>query len=171
MNTVKWMSRDLRFSRFEIFQGKFGEWRLFPPSKFDTTTGVRYMQKKCHAFLDGYYSTVQGFLDWVEVDIGFHQACLSRVIPSPNRGTQHLEPRNPGFKPRFVPSRPQENGVTMWRNRHICTKFQENRHIFGSTKKIFFETWRRHIEPGIWRFVTKMWCHSFLSPSHNQNQV
>ena len=25
----------------------------------------------------------------------------------------------------------------MRRNRHICTKFQENRHIFGSTKKTF----------------------------------
>ena len=30
----------------------------------------------------------------------------------------------------FVPSRTQKFNVTMWRNRHICTKFQENRHIF-----------------------------------------
>jgi len=53
----------------------------------------------------------------------------------------------------------------MWRNRHICTKFQENRHIFGSTKKNFFETWQHHIEPGMWRFVTKIWHDIFSSPS------
>jgi len=43
------------------------------------------------------------------------------------------------LKPRFVPSRTQKNVVTAWRNRHICTKFQGDRHIFGSTKKNFFE--------------------------------
>ena len=30
---------------------------------------------------------------------------------------------------------PRRMNVTMWRNRLICTKFQENRHIFGSTIK------------------------------------
>jgi len=83
--------------------------------------------------------------------------------------------QNPGpvqvFKLRFVPSRTQKNDVTMWRNRHICTKFRENRHIFGSTKNNFFETWQRHIEPAIWRFVTKMWRHMFSSPSLTQIQV
>jgi len=47
--------------------------------------------------------------------------------------------QNPGpgqvLKLCFVPSRTQKNDVMMWRNRHICAKFQENRHIFGSTKK------------------------------------
>jgi len=61
---------------------------------------------------------------------------------------------HPPLKPRFVPSRTQKNDVTMWRNRHICTKFQENRYIFGSTKKNFFETWQRHIEPRMLRFVS-----------------
>jgi len=41
MNTVKWMSRDLRFPRFEISQEKFGEWNFFSPSKFDPATGVK----------------------------------------------------------------------------------------------------------------------------------
>jgi len=59
----------------------------------------------------------------------------------------------------------------MWRNRHICTKFQENRHIFGSTKKNFFETWHRHIEPGMWRNVTEMWRHIISWPSLIQTQV
>ena len=26
-----------------------------------------------HSFFDGYSSTVQGLLDWFEVDVGFHQ--------------------------------------------------------------------------------------------------
>jgi len=62
----------------------------------------------------------------------------------------NLEPRtqdDPGpgqvLKLCFVPSRTQKNDVTMWWNCHICTKFQENRHIFGSTEKNFFETWQR----------------------------
>jgi len=95
-----------------------------------------------------------------------------RAVPSTNRGTQHLEPAPAQvFKPRFVPSRTKENDVTMWQNRHICTKFQENRHIVGRTKKRNFETRQRHIEPGMWCFVTKMWRHSFSSPSHTENQV
>ena len=83
--------------------------------------------------------------------------------------------QNPGpvqvFKLRFVPSRTQKNDVTMWRNRHICTKFQENRHTFGSAKNNFFKTWQRHIEPAMWCFVTKMWRHMFSSPSLTQTQV
>ena len=46
--------------------------------------------------------------------------------------------QNPGpgqvFKLWFVPRRTQKNDMMMWRNRHICTKFQENRLVFGSTK-------------------------------------
>ena len=49
--------------------------------------------------------------------------------------------QNPGpghvFKSMFVPSRTQKNDVMMSRNRHICTKFQENRHIFEVLKKTF----------------------------------
>ena len=59
----------------------------------------------------------------------------------------------------------------MWRNRHICTKFLENRHIFGSTKKNFFETLKCHIKAGMWHFVTKMWLHIFSSPSLTQTQA
>ena len=59
----------------------------------------------------------------------------------------------------------------MWRNRHICTKFQENRHIFGSTKNKNLKTWQRHIEPGMWRNLTKMWRHIISSPSLTQTQV
>jgi len=82
---------------------------------------------------------------------------------------------NPGpgqvFKLRFVQSRTQKHDVTMWRNRDICTKFQENRHIFGSTKKNFLGTWQRHIETGMWCDVTKMWRHIISSPSLTQNKV
>jgi len=42
MNSVKRISRDLRFPRFEMSQEKFGEWRLCSPSKFDPAAGVRY---------------------------------------------------------------------------------------------------------------------------------
>jgi len=42
MNTVKWKSRDLRFPRLEISQEKFGEWRLFPPSKFLLAASKRF---------------------------------------------------------------------------------------------------------------------------------
>ena len=36
----KMISRDLRIPRFEISEEKFGEWRLFSPSKFDPATGM-----------------------------------------------------------------------------------------------------------------------------------
>jgi len=100
---------------------------------------------------------------------------ISEQIRKP--GTQTRKPRNPGpgqiLKLCFVPSRTQKYDVTMWRNpsRHICTKFQENRHISGSTIKNSFETWQRHIEPGMWRNVTKMWRHIISSPSLTQTQV
>ena len=45
MNTLKLMSRELRFPTFQIFQEKFGEWRLFSPSKFDPATGVTWIFK------------------------------------------------------------------------------------------------------------------------------
>ena len=95
---------------------------------------------------------------------------ISEQIRKP--GTQ--KPRNPGpgqiLKLCFVPSRTQKYDVTTWRNpsRHICTKFQENRHISGSTIKNSFETWQRHIEPGMWRNVTKMWHHIiFVTVPHS----
>jgi hypothetical protein len=28
-------------------------------------------ERRCNVFLDGYCSTVQGLLDWFEVDLGF----------------------------------------------------------------------------------------------------
>jgi len=45
MNTVKRISRDLRFARSEISQEKFEEWNLFCLFKFDHTTGVSRVQK------------------------------------------------------------------------------------------------------------------------------
>jgi len=63
-------------------------------------------------------------------------------------GTQHPWPCLV-LKLCFAPNRTQKNNVTMWRNRHICTKFQENCLISGSTKTNFFETWQYHIEPGV----------------------
>jgi len=56
-----------------------------------------------------------------------------------------------------VESRTQKNDEMMWQNCHICTKFQENHHIFGNNKKNCFETWQRHTKPGMWRFVTITW--------------
>ena len=97
-----------------------------------------------------------------------------RVVSGQNRKTWNPEPRTcccycliinstqtvQVFKFRFVPSRTQKNDVTVWRNRHICTKFQENHHIFGSAQKnFFFETCQCPIESGMWCFVTKMWRH------------
>jgi len=51
--------------------------------------------------------------------------------------------------------------MMMWRNRQICTRFQEKRHIFGRSN-FFFDTWQRPIKPGMWHFVTNMWLPSFL---------
>jgi len=33
----------------------------------------------CHAFLDGYCSTVQGLLDWFEVDLGFTELSFIQI--------------------------------------------------------------------------------------------
>jgi len=47
----------------------------------------------------------------------------------------------------------------------------EDRNTFGSTEKKNFETRQRHIEPGMWRSVTKMRRHIFSSTSFTQPQV
>jgi len=41
MNTVKRISQDLRFPRFEISHQEFGKRSFFPPSTFDPATGVK----------------------------------------------------------------------------------------------------------------------------------
>ena len=37
------------------------------------------VQRKLHTFLDGYCSTVQGFLDWFEVDLGLTEILFIRI--------------------------------------------------------------------------------------------
>jgi len=113
--------------------------------------------------------------DWVGRSSAQDYAIWFYYLVSFQAGIGKPGTQNPGpgqvLKTCFVPSRNQKNDATMWRNRHICTKFQENLIIFGSTKKSFFETWQRHIEPGMWRNVTKMWRHIISSPSLTQTQV
>jgi len=52
----------------------------------------------------------------------------------------------------------------------IYTSVPSSRKIvtFLEVLKNFFETRQRHIEPVMWRLVTKMWRHSFSSPPHTQ---
>jgi len=35
--------------------------------------------ESCHTFLDGYCSTVQGLLDWFEVDLGFTELLFIQI--------------------------------------------------------------------------------------------
>jgi len=39
----------------------------------------RFNEDNGHAFLDGYCSTVQGLLDWFEVDLGFTELLFIQI--------------------------------------------------------------------------------------------
>jgi len=54
--------------------------------------------------------------------------------------------------------------VTMWRNRHICTKFQENRHIFRSMKKKISKPGKYFPNHDLQRQVMSqiIWNHSYV---------
>ena len=46
-------------------------------------------QRHIDAFLDGYCSTVQGLLDWFEVDLGFTELLFMHTIDSQKRTQTH----------------------------------------------------------------------------------
>ena len=81
----------------------------------------------------------------VSTSTGWSRLQPAKVVQGRSKSELENLTQNPGpnqvLKTYFVPSRTQKNDVTIWRNRRICTKFQENRHIFGSTKN-------KNLKPG-----------------------
>jgi len=80
--------------------------------------------------------------------------------------------QNPGpgqvLKLCYVPSKPQKNDVTMRRNRHIWTKFQENRQIFGTTKhKLFRNLAASHQTWNVTTCDENVTSHHFVTVPHS----
>ena len=44
-----------------------------------TLSQLAMKRTSLHTFLDGYYSTVQGLLDWFEVDLGFTDLLFTQI--------------------------------------------------------------------------------------------
>jgi len=86
-----------------------------------------------------------------------------RVVPSRNWKTWNPEPRTwPGFESKVCSKPNPENFCDdVTKSSHLYQVPGKSSHFWKYLKN-FSETWQRYIEPGMWRFVTKMWRHIFF---------